>query len=201
MEIWTKTKNNVKDMLWDRNVAYEHHPDNVFRIASREALDAVIAQVTDIYDGITPQTITSYSEDTLIVVERKTDGKIKSLVDHVEATFKKQNAGDFRGKNVLFFSVMSKKLESEPQHRIFVINIDEWYYNPYRHFKQPRFMYVPKEKKLELIERYDVKESGLPKMDIKDKIARYFDFLPGDMVEILRTTEMSGIQVCYRVVR
>lgn len=99
---------------------------------------------------------------------------------------------------------------------LYVINFDEWFYNPMDHVTQPVFR-VLNDKSVEVLKKkYNVKESGIPKMDciLKDGekkdsdkdykgdiIGRFMGFRTGEIVEIQRKTLMNGIQTYYRIAK
>jgi DNA-directed RNA polymerase subunit H (RpoH/RPB5) len=97
---------------------------------------------------------------------------------------------------------------------LFVISFDEWFYNPMDHESQPTFRVLSD--KTFVLKKYNVKESGIPKMDciLKDGekkdsdkdykgdiVGRFLGFRSGEIIEIQRKTQMNGTQTYYRIAK
>lgn len=53
--------------------------------------------------------------------------------------------------------------------------------------------------KEEFLQRFQIKETQIPKIDTKDPIARHYGLLRGEVLKIIKTTEASGKFVTYRI--
>lgn len=51
----------------------------------------------------------------------------------------------------------------------------------------------------EFLQRFQIKETQIPKLDTKDPIARHYGLLRGEITKIIKTTEASGKFVTYRI--
>lgn len=122
-----------------------------------------------------------------------------------------------RDKPTLIIKNHKKKI-NQIEKKVYVINLDEWSYNPLFHVHQPNFYVLDAAKKSALLEKYNIKESQIPKMDCGsreldkkdsgpdkepkgDIVGRFLGFAPGEIILIEKKTFMNGQQDYFRIVK
>lgn len=69
-----------------------------------------------------------------------------------------------------------------------------------KHYLVPKHVILSEEEKKELLEKYKVSLSDLPKIKISDPALKNLNVKPGDVVKIIRNNPWIGEEIYYRVV-
>lgn len=128
----------------------------------------------------------------------KSSGKKKNSNQSAENKY-----GKYKSNIILLFpdKSPSKKDTENVGNNIVEIYLGDWFYNPLLHDRQSYFEILNEEQKQILLSHYDIKDTNLPKMDIDDKISRFYACQEKDILKITRYTQKNGIQIYYRIVR
>lgn len=205
---------NIKTLFLNRADVYDYYDNNNIYRYDKKTIDNKMKELKEMLSpNYADKLYMFYNENIFIIVDKKdkfkkiTDFVDKFLMDNkIQRNTSNANVSNssqivLTNQKIFVLTFSSKKYESEHKNDIYVINMDEWSYNPLEHVYQPLYRVLTDEQKKKLLESFDIKESNIPKIDLKDKMARYFDLSVGEVLEIERNTIMNGEQKYYRIVK
>ena len=92
-----------------------------------------------------------------------------------------------------------QKIEGSREIIIEVFNLSELVVNITKHELVPKHTLLSQKDKKQLLERYKIRDSQLPKILIGDPVAKYLGLKRGDVVKITRVSETAGRYITYRI--
>lgn len=69
-----------------------------------------------------------------------------------------------------------------------------------KHELNPKFKKISDDEKSKIVSKFNCKLNQFPYLLSTDPISKYYAYLPGDLIQICRTSPTAGISIVYRLV-
>nr|GLL23192.1 DNA-directed RNA polymerases II and IV subunit 5A-like [Ipomoea trifida] len=136
-------------------------------------------------------------------------GKYGEHMKREDLVIQRAKRNDSSDQIFVFFPEESKNLtpfartgvaETSSKFHLEVFLEAELLVNITKHELVPKHQLLTTEEKKTLLERYTVKETQLPRIQVTDPVARYYGLKRGQVVKIIRPSETAGRYITYRYV-
>lgn len=91
------------------------------------------------------------------------------------------------------------KIENSKELIIELFSLSELVVNITEHELVPKHILLSEKEKKQLLARYKIRDSQLPKILVSDPVAKYLGLKRGDVVKIIRVSETAGRYISYRI--
>jgi len=129
----------------------------------------------------------------------------KLNVENVRHFFEVINESKEISSGIILFSgtltpqAKVKFQEINSQFPIEIFSLGELVINITENKLVPKHILLKPEEKQELLKRYKIKDSQLPKILVTDPVAKYFGLKKGEVVKIIRSSKITGQYITYRI--
>jgi len=146
------------------------------------------------------------SQEQIFVFFTKDDGKpvgVKTIEDYYKTRMKE--GGVTRAILILTskgITPFAKQCIAKMHSRAIIEQFteEEMLVNITKHNLVPKHIILTQDEKDAVLQKYKLKETQLPRMQLTDPVARYFGLQRGQVVKIVRPSETAGRYVTYRFV-
>jgi DNA-directed RNA polymerase I, II, and III subunit RPABC1 len=193
-KVWKTLNEMMEDRGYEKNKNANMNKEEFIQEFSKQAkLNGVFIKIDPNNPDNVFRTYFEYNPDPKLNMDT-----IKNLVEFMKS-FNKINSGILISAGKLTQQAKLRIMEINTHIPVETFSIGELVVNITKHVLVPKHILLKPEEKDQLLKRYRIKPSQLPKIYITDPVAKYLGLKRGDVVKIVRFSETAGKYITYRI--
>ena len=193
-KVWKTLNEMMEDRGYEKNKNSNMNKEEFIQEFSKQAkLNGVFIKIDPNNPDNVFRTYYEYNPDPKLNMDT-----IKNLVEFMKS-FNKINSGILISAGKLTQQAKLRIMEINTHIPVETFSIGELVVNITKHVLVPKHILLKPEEKDQLLKRYRIKPSQLPKIFITDPVAKYLGLKRGDVVKIVRFSETAGKYITYRI--
>ena len=193
-KVWKTLNEMMEDRGYEKNKNSNMNKEEFIQEFSKQAkLNGVFIKIDPNNPDNVFRTYYEYNPDPKLNMDT-----IKNLVEFMKS-FNKINSGILISAGKLTQQAKLRIMEINTHIPVETFSIGELVVNITKHVLVPKHILLKPEEKDQLLKRYRIKPSQLPKIYITDPVAKYLGLKRGDVVKIVRFSETAGKYITYRI--
>ena len=193
-KVWKTLNEMMEDRGYEKNKNANMNKEEFIQEFSKQAkLNGVFVKIDPNNPDNVFRTYYEYNPDPKLNMDT-----IKNLVEFMKS-FNKINSGILISAGKLTQQAKLRIMEINTHIPVETFSIGELVVNITKHVLVPKHILLKPEEKDQLLKRYRIKPSQLPKIYITDPVAKYLGLKRGDVVKIVRFSETAGKYITYRI--
>ena len=193
-KVWKTLNEMMEDRGYEKNKNANMNKEEFIQEFSKQAkLNGVFSKIDPNNPDNVFRTYYEYNPDPKLNMDT-----IKNLVEFMKS-FNKINSGILISAGKLTQQAKLRIMEINTHIPVETFSIGELVVNITKHVLVPKHILLKPEEKDQLLKRYRIKPSQLPKIYITDPVAKYLGLKRGDVVKIVRFSETAGKYITYRI--
>ena len=193
-KVWKTLNEMMEDRGYEKNKNVNMNKEEFIQEFSKQAkLNGVFIKIDPNNPDNVFRTYYEYNPDPKLNMDT-----IKNLVEFMKS-FNKINSGILISAGKLTQQAKLRIMEINTHIPVETFSIGELVVNITKHVLVPKHILLKPEEKDQLLKRYRIKPSQLPKIYITDPVAKYLGLKRGDVVKIVRFSETAGKYITYRI--
>ena len=193
-KVWKTLNEMMEDRGYEKNKNSNMNKEEFIQEFSKQAkLNGVFIKIDPNNPDNVFRTYYEYNPDPKLNMDT-----IKNLVEFMKS-FNKINSGILISAGKLTQQAKLRIMEINTHIPVETFSIGELVVNITKHVLVPKHILLKPEEKDQLLKRYRIKPSQLPKIYITDTVAKYLGLKREDVVKIVRFSETAGKYITYRI--